>query len=130
MYYMTEEKRRRARAAHKRWYLKDIEERRRKKRENYRKNKINLYVRDRRRAIQEATSGRPKPKCCDVCGDDSTRIEFDHCHQRGVFRGWLCNHCNIILGRAHDDPDYLRKLIAYLERTKDFVPAQLTLPGI
>ena len=79
---------------------------------------------------QEADAGRPRPSCCDVCGAVRERIVFDHCHQRGIFRGWLCDDCNIILGHAHDDPDHLRMLIAYLERTKNLIPPQLTLPGI
>jgi hypothetical protein len=57
-------------------------------------------------------------------------IHFDHCHRRGIFRGWVCFSCNTILGHAKDDPDRLRKIIAYLERTKVMVPPQLTFPGI
>jgi hypothetical protein len=85
---------------------------------------------DRYRARQEAKAGRPRPTCCEVCGNDKARIVFDHCHQRGIFRGWLCSHCNVILGHAKDDPNRLRKLIAYLERTKILISPQLTLPGI
>lgn len=79
---------------------------------------------------QEAEAGRSRPSHCDICAGKSKRIEFDHCHQRGIFRGWLCTPCNTILGLVHDDPNRLRMLIAYLERTKDLVPPQMSLPGI
>ena len=77
-----------------------------------------------------AEAGRPKPDYCDVCGRHHKRIVFDHCHQRDVFRGWLCHDCNLILGHAHDNPDVLLKLVAYLKRTAKLVPPQLSLAGI
>jgi hypothetical protein len=105
------------RAAMKRWWAKN--------RDTY-----NTKKQAERRALNEGTAQRPKPSQCEVCGNDKRRILFDHCHQRGVFRGWLCTHCNIILGHVNDDPNHLRKLIAYLERTKDLVPKQMSLTGI
>lgn len=126
----TPEQKRRHNEAVRRSHQKHKAERNAKKRRTYRQTKHHLAVRDHRRAIQEAEASRRKPKQCEVCGDDKRRIEFDHCHQRGVFRGWLCSGCNCALGQVGDDPNRLRKLIAYLERTKNIVPSQLTLPGI
>lgn len=106
--------------------------------EHGRKSKLRQRQRDpekfRRRSrirkllMQEAEARRPKPDHCEICGDASTKIHFDHCHQRGVFRGWICYNCNHALGCVHDDADRLRKLIAYLERTKDYISPQLELP--
>lgn len=67
-----------------------------------------------------AQAGRPKPEVCDVCGGKGNyqgkeRICFDHCHQTGEFRGWLCDTCNLLLGKARDNPELLRKLADYLE---------------
>ena len=107
-----------------------IREKRRRRRE---KNNQLTRSRDSRRArlrklvVREAEAGRPRPDKCEVCGDGGP-INFDHCHQRGIFRGWLCNSCNKTLGFAKDDPNRLRKLIAYLERTKDYVSPQYELP--
>jgi hypothetical protein len=125
------EKRLRHRKAWKRSYEKHKHKYHEKRRADYRKagQGAALY-REKRRILQVEKSGRQKPKHCDVCGDDTVRIEFDHCHRRGIFRGWLCTHCNVILGHARDNPDTLRKLIAYLERTKILISPQLTLPGI
>ena len=85
------------------------------------------------RAEQEALAGRPRPTECEVCGrtNKSGRpMGYDHCHQKGHFRGWLCHGCNAALGLVNDDTRILRKLIAYLDRTKENTAPQLTLSGI
>lgn len=64
----------------------------------------------------EARAGRSRPDQCEVCGAVG-RVAFDHCHRSGKFRGWLCRGCNQALGLVKDDPETLRKLITYLERT-------------
>jgi hypothetical protein len=71
------------------------------------------------RAGQDAIAGRPRPAYCEECGGDSGGIVFDHCHQSGNFRGWLCDRCNKTLGMVKDDPDLLERLAAYLRRHTD-----------
>ena len=44
---------------------------------------------------------------------------LDHCHKTGRIRGILCGRCNNILGRANDDPELFKKLVAYLKGHKD-----------
>ncbi|MFE7628779.1 endonuclease VII domain-containing protein [Streptomyces sp. NPDC057509] len=39
----------------------------------------------------------------------------DHCHRAGRVRGVLCFNCNSAIGKLGDDPDALRRAIAYLE---------------
>jgi hypothetical protein len=81
---------------------------------------------------KEALAGRPKPDRCEVCGrlPKTKSLHFDHCHQKGHFRGWLCNGCNCALGFVNDDPVILLKLAAYLKRSRDHTAPQLTLSGI
>jgi hypothetical protein len=39
----------------------------------------------------------------------------DHNHETGMFRGVLCHGCNsIVVARADADPDYLRRVGAYM----------------
>lgn len=38
----------------------------------------------------------------------------DHCHNRGVFRGILCNLCNTLIGFAKDDVNVLKSAIDYI----------------
>jgi len=87
------------------------------------------FYKKAKRRILERRAGRPAPDRCEVCGAIGP-VNFDHCHRRDVFRGWLCTQCNVILGMANDDPNRLRMLIAYLERTSDLMPPQLSLPGV
>jgi ribosomal protein RSM22 (predicted rRNA methylase) len=70
-------------------------------------------------ARNEITLGRVKPAVCEACGGNDGGIVFDHCHEHGHARGWLCDRCNVALGCLRDNIDRLHKLIAYLERTKD-----------
>jgi hypothetical protein len=55
------------------------------------------------------------PEFCDVCGDGG-RICYDHDHQTGKHRGWLCHRCNTAIGFARDNPTILRGLASYLEK--------------
>lgn len=85
------------------------------------------------RAERAFLAGRPQPDVCDVCGRPENHkdgVVFDHCHQKGHFRGWLCRNCNWTLGLVEDDPFILLKLIAYLKRTSNGSSPQLPLPGI
>jgi len=43
----------------------------------------------------------------------------DHSHETGKGREWICDSCNTGLGRFKDNPDFLRKVIKYLENHKD-----------
>ena len=86
----------------------------------------------RKQHQREIALGRPKPSVCEACGGtpNSKGIVFDHCHERGHPRGWLCWTCNVVLGHLEDSPDRLRKLIAYLERNRENTSPQLALSGI
>jgi hypothetical protein len=90
------------------------------------KYKARLPVKRAQRVIDlETVAGRPRPKVCDVCQkppDPTKGLHFDHCHQRGHFRGWLCRSCNLALGNVQDDPNILRKLADYLESNADGTP--------
>lgn len=125
---LSPEQRAKKAIAWRRWWIANAAKVNHRKRAN--RKRTAAYVRNKRIRQQERQAGRRKPEVCEVCADGRSKIHFDHCHQRGVFRGWICGNCNAILGHAHDDPDRLRKLIAYLERTRIIVPPQLTLPGI
>ncbi len=69
----------------------------------------------KRRIEEEVIAGRPRPTCCEICGDDSRKIVFDHCHNTGHFRGFICDQCNRILGLVKDSPRLLEKMAKYLQ---------------
>jgi post-segregation antitoxin (ccd killing protein) len=91
------------------------------------------HTRTQRALDLETMAGRPRPEICDACGgtpDKGKSLHYDHCHNHGHFRGWLCRECNLALGNVRDDPARLLKLVAYLKRTKDRKIVQLDLSGV
>lgn len=65
-------------------------------------------------------AGRPRADECEVCSSREMTV-FDHCHTSDLFRGWICDRCNKILGLVKDNPDWLRKLANYLEVFNDSI---------
>lgn len=56
---------------------------------------------------------------CKICGTHqselSKRLASDHDHTTGIFRGLLCQNCNIGIAHARDNKEILQNMIAYLE---------------
>lgn len=44
---------------------------------------------------------------------------LDHSHITQKFRGWICDHCNVGIGRFEDKIENLIKAIDYLERDNE-----------
>ena len=57
---------------------------------------------------------RPKPDACECCGEIPSKMIEDHDHTTGLFRGWLCHHCNTGLGLFKDSSERLQQAIQYL----------------
>lgn len=98
--YLADAKRR-----SKEWYAKPENKLRR-----YKYNQAS-WLRQVKRLEEKA--GRPRPERCEICNEKDT-ICFDHDHKTGLFRGWICKRCNVVLGKVKDDPKILQKLIEFL----------------
>jgi hypothetical protein len=59
-------------------------------------------------------AGRPRAESCELCLEYGMTV-FDHCHDGGHFRGWICDRCNRVLGCVKDDVKLLKAMIKYLE---------------
>lgn len=68
--------------------------------------------------IQEITAGRKRADKCDICLKIGT-VCFDHDHNTGKFRGWICLNCNFSLGLVKDKIETLEKMIDYLKKSVD-----------
>ena len=62
---------------------------------------------------QEKIAGRKKPNQCEICGS-MDKISFDHDHETGKFRGWICRRCNLTIGLVKDNKELLSAIIRYL----------------
>lgn len=55
---------------------------------------------------------------CDICGvpaeECTQRLQMDHCHSTGLFRGFLCGKCNKMLGLAGDSEEILINALHYI----------------
>lgn len=63
------------------------------------------------------------PKICAICGsEDEDDLNIDHDHSSGNVRDMLCSSCNFGVGFFKDNPELLRKAIAYLDSHKAVQP--------
>lgn len=57
---------------------------------------------------------------CQICGikiQDFRNRHIDHDHVSQVYRGVLCNKCNLGIGFLQDNPVIAERMIAYLHRS-------------
>lgn len=88
------------------------------KQKRWRQNNPN-YHKVRRKAQLEEAAGRPRSAQCECCGrepEDHRALAFDHCHDSGDFRGWLCDNCNVGIGKLGDTLEGVQLAVAYLKR--------------
>lgn len=52
---------------------------------------------------------------CDLCLSTHINLHFDHDHNTGKFRGWLCIKCNTAIGHLGDSITGLQRAITYLK---------------
>lgn len=129
-------------------YRKKHPETNKKAKEKYRENNLDM-IRERDR-IAQATSriinpeaqkiryerwrtkkeaelwdiaGRPRADQCELCLEMVMTV-FDHCHEGGHFRGWICDRCNRVLGSVKDDTELLKAMIRYLEKDRGKIDDQ------
>jgi hypothetical protein len=58
----------------------------------------------------------PLPGVCPICELHTDNWILDHCHFSNEFRGYICNSCNLGIGRFNDDVRLLENAIAYLKQ--------------
>src|ERR1035438_431670 len=110
-------------------YLKAWRQKNREKSNAYARER---YAKQKIRPPLEGAVGAPKlsiprvdevpASLCELCNGvpkgRSGRTCFDHDHETGEFRGWICGRCNLVLGLVKDDTELLDKMIVYLFRSR------------
>lgn len=92
-----------------------------KDKSSWTKGRLAAAALDRKYGLTREQVNAMAARGCHICGTTewksrSGRPDVDHCHGTGRVRGVLCHRCNVGLGWFKDDPDWLRKAAAYLER--------------
>lgn len=59
----------------------------------------------------------PNAGCCPICKSFTESWVLDHCHSGDNFRGYICNNCNLGLGKFNDDIAILKNAIKYLSES-------------
>ena len=70
---------------------------------------------------------RVKPALCEACNgppNGARGLVLDHCHETGAFRGWLCNSCNLALGKLGDNRAGVLNLLNYIDRMEEIRDVQ------
>ena len=84
-----------------------------------------ICIKKRNAIIKNIRKTSPvKPDICDCCGkkpinENGRRkvgLVLDHCPENNIFRGWICNHCNIGIGLLGDRINGLKKALSYLQK--------------
>jgi len=57
----------------------------------------------------------PQPDICECCGKKTKKLNLDHCHDTGKFRGWLCHECNTGIGLLGDKSFAVEMAVKYLK---------------
>ena len=65
-----------------------------------------------------------KPSLCQCCGLERVKgryhsLVLDHCHDTNAFRGWICDKCNVGIGKLGDNLDGVLNAVAYLEKFEE-----------
>ena len=112
-----EEKKYRARIHKREWYDRNKETARARSRA-WRLANVDKKREQDRRSKGLPTPSRPCPAACECCGKVQTykALALDHCHERAVFRGWLCSDCNNAIGLLGDNREGVMLAITYLEK--------------
>ena len=88
-----------------------------------------LCHREANRILRKLKKTAPTiPPKCDLCGIECSpqKLQLDHDHETGLFRGWLCNKCNSALGHLGDNVKFVKRALKYLERTNRGYVQKLT----
>ncbi len=60
-----------------------------------------------------------KAESCECCGKNTNKLVVDHDHKTGKNRGWICQSCNVGIGRLGDNLRGLLYAVDYLKKSEN-----------
>ena len=72
--------------------------------------------------LKKRVPAPPRGSPCECCGQVVERLELDHCHRTGSFRGWCCGSCNKGIGLLQDSLEGVLLAATYLSRGQQAEP--------
>jgi len=78
---------------------------------------FNAMSREVKRILRTAPP-KPADGLCQCCGKTPKKWHMDHNHDTKIFRGWLCDACNMSIGHLGDTVEGLMKAVEYLQRSE------------
>lgn len=79
------------------YYMKNKESQHKYAVEWQKRNPESCVKASRRRMGIKDPSGEIRVGFCEIC-TTHCKLQYDHDHQTGLFRGWLCFRCNVLVG--------------------------------
>lgn len=61
---------------------------------------------------------RSIPDFCEICGSGE-KLDLDHDHNDGKFRGWICRKCNLGIGALGDTIPCVDRVLKYLLKAEE-----------
>lgn len=85
---------------------------------NYRRPDCKECEKEYAKSRNRKERARLRPKIgtpCECCGKTNKALVYDHEHSNNQFRGWICQSCNIGIGRLGDSIAGIEKALTYLK---------------
>ena len=71
--------------------------------------KQSLYIK-----LRKGQTAPPPGTPCECCGDSTSTLNWDHDHETGEHRGWICSNCNTGIGKLGDNVEGVLQGLTYL----------------
>jgi hypothetical protein len=62
---------------------------------------------------------------CTLCGEVPKKASVDHDHKTRTVRAILCNHYNLAIGHARENPELREKMAAYRRHHRSLAPVDV-----
>lgn len=69
-----------------------------------------------RKRLKKTAPPKPNPLVCECCQKVVAKVNLDHDHEKETFRGWICEPCNLSIGKLDDSFDGVLNALIYMAK--------------